>query len=450
MKHLSLYNTLTRTTDSFRASNPPVVTLYSCGPTVYDYAHIGNMRSYLFVDLLRRTLAYAGYEVRHAMNITDVGHLVGDSDAGEDKLEVGAAREGIHPLEVAKKYEEAFFEDLDHLNIERPTVIKRASEAVEEQIQLIQELEAKGFTYQTESAIYFDTARWPEYGKLTGQKLEEKLAGAREEVIVDQEKRNPTDFALWFFLTGRYTHHILHWSSPWGEGFPGWHIECSALVRTLLGQPIDIHTGGVDHIGTHHTNEIAQSEAAYDIPLAHRWMHNEFLSVDGKRMGKSEGNLITIDILQSHGFSPLDFRYLMLMAHYRSKVNFTYEALEHARRTRLHIRELIELGSTNSISAVTEETVWEALCHDLDTPRALALLHEAKSPVLWRHYDAILGLGLGVSRVVIPEKILSLQELRDQARQNKDWHEADRLRQEIEAAGYSVRDISEGSEIIPQ
>src|SRR3989344_628835 len=330
---LKLYNTLSKKIEEFKHIKKRRAGLYTCGPTVYDFAHIGNLRTYIFEDILKRVLQYNDYKVDHAMNITDVGHLVGDGDEGEDKLEVGAKREGKSPLEIAKIYEIKFFADLAELNIIEPNQVLRATDSIKEQIEIIEILVEKGFAYKGNQAVYFDTSKFPDYGKLSGQKLSEKKTGARGDVVIDKDKKHPADFALWFFLTGRYKHHVLHWSSPWGQGFPGWHIECSAISRKLLGQPFDIHCGGVDHIGTHHTNEIAQSEAAFDTPLANVWMHGEFLLIDSGRMGKSEGNLLTLSELKKRGFSPLDYRYMCLQAHYRTQLNFAWETLLGAHQT---------------------------------------------------------------------------------------------------------------------
>lgn len=446
---IHLYNTLTRSKEAFQPIHDNQVGLYACGPTVYNYAHIGNLRTYIFEDILRRTLEFRGYNVHHAMNITDVGHLVGDGDDGEDKMEVGARREGKHPLEIAKQYEAKFFEDFQALNCRMPQSIVRATDAIEAQIELIKRLEEKGFTYQTGSAIYFDTSKLEDYGKLTGQKLEEKLVGAREEVIVSSDKRRPQDFALWFFLTGRYKNHILHWSSPWGEGFPGWHIECSAISRQVLGQPFDIHTGGVDHIGTHHTNEIAQSEAAFGAPLANYWLHGEHLMVEGRRMGKSEGNLFLLADLAERGFSPEDFRYLVLTAHYRSKLNFTWASLEGAQKTLQGIRRVVAQGGVNPNAGEFKERIVAALFDDLDTPTAISLLHEAGDATLWQEFDAVLGLNANAAvgeREVSAEAQKLVQE-RDQARAARDWQRADELRSQIEALGYQVVDTPAGTHL---
>lgn len=446
-----LFNTLTRQKEALQPLHESEVRIYSCGVTVYDYPHIGNLRAYLFVDILKGVLKTVNYSVLHGMNVTDVGHLVGDGDEGEDKLEVGAKREGVDPLAIAKKYEAAFWEDYDALQMERPQKVLAATQAIPEQIALIQKLEEHGYTYQTEQAIYFDTSKVDDYGKLTGQKLADKLTAARDEVVTDSNKKNPADFALWFFLVGRYESHILKWVSPWGEGFPGWHIECSAIARELLGQPLDIHTGGVDHIGTHHTNEIAQSEAAYHEPLANIWMHNEHLSVEGKRMGKSEGNLIRLVDLAEKGCEPLDYRYLTLTAHYRSKLNFTWDALQSARKTRLSIQALVAQDTNTEYDEALYNQVLTALADDLNTAEALALLHRANSGALWTAFEPILKIGIVTKSVAhdIPQAVLDLFEERNQARINKDWEASDTLRDALLGHGYRVQDSSDRSDLKP-
>lgn len=469
---LHLYNTLRRKKEIFKPLKKGFVGLYTCGPTVYDYAHIGNLRTYLFEDILRRTLQMHGYKVRHAMNITDVGHLAGDQDFAEDKIERRAAKEGKHPLEIAKLYENKFLSDLRELNILPPSKLLRASEAIPEQINLIKKLQKRGYIYTDELAVYFDTSLLSDYGKLSGQKLSEKRTGVRAEVVVDEQKRHPSDFALWFFLKGRYLNHILRWPSPWGEGFPGWHIECSAISRKLLGQPFDIHTGGVDHIGTHHTNEIAQSESAFGTSLARVWMHGEFLLIDAKRMGKSEGNLLTLDYIKEKGFSALDFRYLILIAHYRSKLNFIWDSLESARTARKELEEFvrdllknIKTGLKNKKItrqpyAPVEKQFFAALADDLGTPKALGILWKfirayrkaktrQKNPLaayaLLLDCDKILGLGLrGIKLLQISNAIRQLVEKRESARKNKHWLEADSLREEIRRKGWNVNDTPEG------
>jgi cysteinyl-tRNA synthetase len=328
---LRLYNTISRSVEAFKPLKKTTVGLYTCGPTVYNFAHLGNLRTYLFEDILERTLLWSGYGVRRVMNITDVGHLTGDGDAGEDKVEKEARSERKNVKDVVNFYTKVFLADLKKLNIRIPKLLAPASKFIPEQIKLIQQLFKKGVAYDTPAAVYFDVSRFLDYGKLSGQSLEQKLSGARDEVVKDAEKRNSADFALWFKLVGRFQNHILRWPSPWGVGFPGWHIECSAISAKLLGQPFDIHTGGVDHIGTHHTNEIAQSEAAYHKPLARYWLHGEFLLVDAAKMAKSDKNFLTIKELESQNISPLAYRFLCLTAHYRSPMNFSWVGLDQAR-----------------------------------------------------------------------------------------------------------------------
>jgi cysteinyl-tRNA synthetase len=459
---MKLHNTLSRSIEELKPIKPNVIGLYTCGPTVYNFAHIGNLRTYIFEDLLRRTLEYSGYEVRQAMNITDVGHLTSDGDEGEDKMDKGAKREGKHPLEIARQYEERFFQDIEELNIEKPHEVLRATETIAEQIEIIKILEEKGFTYTDEFAVYFDTSKLPDYGKLAGQKLEDKKVGAREDVIVDIKKRNPQDFVLWFFLKGRYADHILRWPSPWGEGFPGWHIECSAISRKLLGQPFDIHTGGVDHIGTHHTNEIAQSEAAFGLPLANIWMHGDFLLVDSGRMGKSEGNFLTLDTVKQKGFSPLAYRYLCLTAHYRSQLNFTWESLEASGKALDKLYSFCRSNSEKSGQVIKdyEQRFSDAISNDLNIPQALAVTWEMINDKSYGEgdkmssllkFDEVLGLGLANPpakiEIEIPAEIQELLTQREQAREQKDFAESDRLRDEIKNRGYGILDTDSGPKL---
>ena len=444
------YNTMSRKKEEFIPLDKKQVKFYACGPTVYNYASIGNLRAYIFEDLLRRVLEHAGYEVIHAMNITDVGHLVGDGDEGEDKLEVGAKRENQHPLEIAKRYEAAFFEDMKQVNVGIPQKVLRATDSIDKQIEIIKILEDKGFAYKGEKAIYFDTSKLDDYGKLTGQKLEDKQTGAREEVVLDKDKRNPQDFALWFFLVGKYQNHILHWPSPWGEGFPGWHIECSAISRTLLGQPFDIHAGGVDHIGTHHTNEIAQSEAAFGVPLANYWVHNEFLMVDGQKMSKSLNNVYTLKDVKEKGFRPEDFRYFILSGHYRSKLNFTWKGLEAAKNARERLNRVID-GATEEGKASEEylSKFDQRIFDDLDTPGALAVLWEmirdsqlsqSDKAATFSNMNEVLGLDSKAGDQA-PENIVKLAEERTKAREAKDFGLSDQLREKIADLGWTIEDL---------
>ena len=371
---LRLWNTATRSLEEFHPIHPPAIGLYTCGPTVYWDAHIGNMRSYVFEDILQRTLELEGYAVKRVMNITDVGHLTSDEDEGEDKIEQAAAKEGKTAQEIATMYTHRFLDDARKLNIKIPSApyLCKATEHIPEQIELIQELEKKGFTYQTSDGIYFDTSKFPSYGTLSGQRLEEKEEGARVEI--NTEKRNKTDFALWK-LSGALSKRQQEWPSPWGVGFPGWHIECSAMSRKYLGQPFDIHCGGVDHIPVHHENEIAQSEAAYGVKLANYWLHNEFLAVESQKMSKSLGNVYTVSDLESRGFDPLALRYLYLGTHYRQKENFTWDALQAAQNALTRLRETIREWDAPEIGCAEYETNFTtAIEDDLNTPIALSVL----------------------------------------------------------------------------
>lgn len=430
--------------------------MYTCGPTVYNFAHIGNLRTYIFEDLLQRVLEFDGYKVKRAMNITDVGHLVSDADEGEDKLEVGAKREGKSPLEVAKFYTEKFLADIKELNIIRPEKILSATQSILEQIDIIKLLEQKGFAYVGEQAIYFDTSKLSDYGKLSGQKLSDKKTAVREDVVVDKDKKHPADFALWFFLTGRYKNHVLHWPSPWGEGFPGWHIECSAISRKLLGQPFDIHCGGVDHIGTHHANEIAQSEAAFGVPLANIWMHGEFLQINAGKMAKSEGNFITLDTLKEKGFSPLDFRYLCLTAHYRTQLNFTWEGLKASAVARSRFVGSIIGEASSNINKGYKEKFQEAISDDLNIPKGLSVawdlisddnISQPDKAATLLDFDKVLGLGFKTEQETVPADVAALMDQRLQVKQQKDFKKSDELRKKIEELGYEVMDTPSGQKV---
>lgn len=427
--------------------------MYSCGPTVYAYAHIGNLRCFIFADVLRRALEFSGYRVRHVMNITDVGHLVGDADAGEDKMEVARKRDKKTAWDVAKFYTAAFVVDMGKLNLKKHYATPFATAHIDDQIELIKILEKKGFTYQTSDGIYFDTAKLPDYGKLTGQRREEMTAGARVEI--NEEKRQPWDFALWKF-SPKDQKREMEWESPWGKGFPGWHIECSVMSRKYLGQPFDIHTGGIDHIPTHHTNEIAQSEAAYGVPLANLWMHGEFLLVQEGRMGKSEGNLITLAEVEKRGFHSLAYRYFTLGAHYRSKLNFTWEAVGAAQNALLSLYDTVrEWKKPRGKAREYEERFQTALADDLNMPEALAVMWElvksdlpsaAKSKTLLR-FDEVLGLGLDqyvAKPLKVPAAVKQLVGEREAARKAKNWALADELRKKIAVAGFVVEDTSDG------
>jgi cysteinyl-tRNA synthetase len=447
---MKLYNTLTRTKEDFLPIEGGRVKLYTCGPTVYDNLQIGNWRNQVFNDTLTRTLLAAGFKVHRVMNITDVGHLVSDADEGEDKLEKGALREGKSAWEVANHYTQIYHDQAELLNLQPATNIIRATDAIESQIALIQKLFDNGFVYQTEQAIYFDVTKLADYGKLSGQKLEDKEVGARSEVVTDPQKHHPQDFAVWFFTIGHFAKHEMRWNSPWGEGFPGWHLECSAIIHQALGEPIDIHTGGVDHIGTHHTNEIAQSEAAFDVALAKYWVHNEFLTIDGQRMGKSQGNFYTLPDVMDKGFDPLALRLLYLQAHYRTQQNFTWEALAAAqnRLTELYAwADLVHQHHPTADFAEFEKHFATAMKDDLDTPKALALLSSAleQPPTheVLQFLDDYLGLQFGGRPDITPEQKAVIAQ-RQAARQNKDFAAADHARDQLLKQGIEIEDGANG------
>ena len=453
---LQLYHTYKRKLLEFKPIKGKKVALYTCGPTVYLFAHIGNMRYFLFEDVLHKSLAFLGYKVKHVMNITDVGHLTSDEDEGEDKIEKGAKIMGKTVWEVAEFYTRAFLNDAKALNILNPDILSKATDNVPEIIDTVEKLVEKGYGYETKQAIYFDVAKFTDYENLTGQRLEEKIRGAREEVITDPEKRNPADFALWFKTVGRFQNHVMRWPSPWGEGFPGWHIECSVISAKFLGQPFDIHTGGVDHITVHHANEIAQSTAAYDRPLANFWLHSEFLLVDGQKMSKSLNNLYTLADLAGKGYSPLDFRYLNLTTHYRQKLNFTWQGLHAAHQAYRNLKSQIrEYDKSGRPDKKYMEQFSAALEDDLNTPKALAVLwelvknNEIKSETkraTINSMDEVLGLGLkGLKAQPIPNEIKKLVKERDEAREQKEWARGDQIRKQIQELGYVLEDTPEGT-----
>lgn len=451
---LRLTNTATWKKETFAPLDPPNVSLYSCGPTVYARAHIGNLRAYVFVDLLRRVLALNQYAVTHIMNITDVGHLTDDADQGADKVEQQAARENRSAIDIAREHEQEFKSDLHDLNILEPTQFIRATEHIAEQIALIQTLEQRGATYRTNDGVYFDTSTFPDYGKMARLDVAGLKPGARVEV--NAAKRHPTDFALWKF-TPPGVQRQMEWDSPWGRGFPGWHIECSAMALATLGNTIDIHTGGIDHIPVHHTNEIAQSETATGQPFVRFWLHNEHLVIDQGRMGKSEGNALTLETLKRKGFSPLAYRFWLLQTHYRTKLNFTWDALEAAQRGFEHLCQRVrDLGQADPAigCAEYEQRFFTALNNDLDSPKALAIMWEmlgADLPASAKlrsllTFDQALGLGLGeLKPVAVPPEVQKLVTDRESARTAKDWKRADDLRKQIKQAGFGVDDTETGS-----
>lgn len=456
---LKLHNTLTRKIEEFNPLNPPKVGMYTCGPTVYDYTHIGHLRKYAGDDILRRVLEVNGYELKHVMNITDVGHLVSDADEGDDKLEKGARERGMSVWEVAKFFEDYFFKSTSVVNILRPDIVARATEHISEQIKLIEKLVEKSFTYQTEEAIYFDTSKFPEYGKLSGQKLTDKKIGVRGEVVVDKDKKHPSDFALWFFTVGRFVDHTMRWSSPWGVGFPGWHIECSAMSMEYLGNTLDIHTGGEDHIPVHHENEIAQSETATSHQFVRFWVHHGWLLVEGEKMSKSKKNFYTANDVKEKNFDPLALRYLFLTAHYKDPLNFTWKSLQAAQNALNNLREEIRLWDQpeDDVGQYWQKFL-EAANSDLNMPKALAILWEMVKSDLpssqkakdLLEMDKILGLKLDEylgKPIEVPAEIMKLVHKRETARKKGDFKESDKLRKEIKKLGYAVEDTPAGPKV---
>ncbi|WP_300557113.1 cysteine--tRNA ligase [Maricaulis sp.] len=467
---VKLYNTMSRATEVFDPIEAGQAGIYTCGPTVYHHAHIGNMRAYVAADVLVRTLRLSGLNVKHVMNITDVGHLTSDEDEGDDKMEVGAAREGITAWDIAERYTVSFFEQSEKLNIKRPNIVCRATDHIAQQITMIEQLEEKGFAYKTDEAVYFDTTKIDDYGKLARLDLEGLRGGERVDLGA---KHSKTDFALWKFSRGEKRQ--MEWDSPWGVGFPGWHIECSAMSAHYLGDQFDIHTGGIDHIPVHHTNEICQSECATGkAPFAKYWLHSEFLRLlDDIKMSKSSGDFLTVFELENRGYDPLAFRLLCLKAHYRTAMKFSWDVLDGAatqyRRMRLAVTALLDQGDADAVAdtAADEATarydtlIRSALYDDLATPVALThlqaaigddTLSAAQKLSLVKTFDGVFGLSLMEPFVEesgsdAGEDVQAMLEARQQARKDKDWAEADRLREAIAAAGYVIVDTPDGPKL---
>lgn len=457
---MKLYNTLSRSIEEFRPINPPHVGMYTCGPTVYDFAHIGNFRTYTTSDLLLRTLEYNNYDVKFVMNLTDVGHLtgdnLGDADTGEDRMEKTAKKEKKSVWDIARFYTDAFLKDFHRLNLREPVVFAKATDHIKEQIIFIQILEEKGFVYKTSDGVYFDTAKFPDYGKLST--LDQIKEGARVEV--NPEKKNPRDFALWKF-SPKNEKRQMEWDSPWGVGFPGWHIECSAMSVKYLGESFDIHLGGVDLSSTHHPNEIAQSEAATGKQFVKYWVHGAFILVDGKRMSKSLGNNYKVEDLVKSGFHPLSLRYLYLQTHYRQEMNFTFEALEGAWHALQRLKEEIVAWDNPKVGcAEYEEKFLEAINDDLNMPKALAVIWElvksdyptsAKAASVIK-FDKVLGFDLENVKAEmqhtkpkrIPDEITKLVKEREALRRDKRYHLADQMRNKIRKLGYDIQDRDDG------
>jgi len=456
---LKLYNTLTRKKEDFKPLNDKRVGIYTCGPTVYWYAHIGNMRTYISEDILKRVLEFNGFKVKHVMNITDVGHLVSDADTGEDKMEKGAKREGKTAWVIAQFYTEAFKKDLKLLNIKEPDIWIKATDTIKEQIDLIKILEKKGFTYQITDGIYFDTKKLKTYGALWGKKQKKLKAGARVEMV--KGKKNLTDFALWK-LTPKGVKRQMEWDSPWGKGFPGWHTECVVMSIKELGIPFDIHCGGIDHIPIHHTNEIAQAEAAYNKIFARYWMHGEFLVLKEDKMAKSKGNVFLINDLIKKGFNPLAFRYLCLNSRYNSQLTFSFEALisSHNALDNLYQR-VLEIKTNNTAKGKEYDKYLkefkDIINDDLNTPEALALMWNILKDkkvsnqdkyLLALEFDKVFGLNLkDLKQEEIPMAMQKLAEEREVYRKKGDWKTADEIRNKFKQLGYSIEDTDTGPKI---
>ncbi len=454
-----MYNSLTREIEEFVPQDPDLVTMYVCGPTVYDYVTVGNYRTYVLGDILYRTLLYKKFNVKYIMNLTDVGHLsgdnLGDADVGEDRIEKAAEREGKSATDIASFYIRDFKDGIRKLNLLKPTKFTRATEYISEQINLIKVLESKSFTYETSDGVYFDTGKFPDYGKLSGLDDKKIKEGARVEV--NPEKKNPTDFALWKF-SPRDSKRWQEWNSPWGKGFPGWHLECSAMCMSELGETVDLHVGGEDLKMIHHQNEIAQSEAATGKKFVNYWVHGAFLLVDEGRMSKSLGNAYTLYDIEERGYSPMDLRYFYLGAHYRSPLNFTWDALGAAKSAMERLRNILS-GYKQEGGQLSPDHVFrfeEALLEDLNMPKALAAVwdliksdvSEGDKIVTLLYFDEVLGLDLeSYIGYEIPQEIMDLAKTREQYRRNGIWDKADVIRKEIEERGFVVEDEIDGFKV---
>jgi cysteinyl-tRNA synthetase len=465
---LHFFNTMGRIMEEFKTIESGVVKMYCCGPTVYNYAHIGNLRAYLFDDILRRTLEYSGYKVKHIVNITDVGHLTDNNDDGEDKMVKSSRETGKTVWEISEFYTNAFFQDIDSLNIVRPTISPKATDHIKEMIDLIKRIEVKGYTYKAGGNVYFNIDKFPDYGKLALRERQDLTAGAR--VVVDPNKINPHDFVLWF-TNSKFEQQAMLWDSPWGRGYPGWHLECSAMSMKYLGDQFDIHCGGIDHIPIHHTNEIAQSEAATGKKWVNYWMHNEFLLMNKGKMAKSSGKFLTLNSLVEDGFNPLDYRYFSLGGHYRSQLQFTMESLTSAKAARENLFERVIKLKKETDNIPSKEpgrlaleyigNFQEHISNDLNTPKALSdlwiMLKDNKLSAdeklyLVYDYDRIFGFNLEKldipplnEEIKLDPEISNIIDLRNAARENKDWVKADELRDILLNKGYTIKDTPSGT-----
>lgn len=456
---INLYNTLTKKKDKFEPINSEEVRIYSCGPTVYKNATIGNMRTNIFQDTLRRLLKYNGYKIKHAMNITDVGHLVSDGDDGEDKMLKSAREEKKTPLQIAQYYTKLFFEDLEELNIEKPEIICKATDHINEMLEYVKNLIENGYAYETSTAIYFDISKLDKYPVLSNIDIEKQKAGARVEI--DEEKRNPSDFALWIKAP---ENHLMKWNSPWGPSYPGWHIECSAMGQKYLGDEFDIHTGGIDLVPTHHENEIAQSKGKCGKIPARYWLHGEYLLINGGKMSKSLGNAYLIKDIKEKGYDPLAYKLFTYSAHYRNKLNFTWEGIEASSKSLERLRNSYQINLNRNDELTSEdleklneieENFHKAINDDLNMPLAMSFVWEVakfekkneKVAKLLQKFDTVLGIKidkLDIEKQELPKEIMDILEQRKKARENKDWSKSDELRDLIKQKGYTVKDTKEG------
>jgi len=459
---LKIYNTLTRKKEIFKPIKKGKVGLYSCGPTVYNYAHIGNLRAYIFADILKRTLKYNNYKVKHIVNITDIGHLVSDADEGEDKMIKALKREGKElskksMKEMADFYAKSFYQDIKKLNITPADKFPKATEHVNCMIEMVKQIQKNGYAYETSDGIYFDTQKLQDYGHLA--RLDTKKFCPRARIKINPEKKNITDFVLWFKAVGKKETHLMQWNSPWGKGWPGWHIECSAMSAKYLGQPFDIHTGGIDHIPVHHTNEIAQAQAAKNKPLANYWLHNEFLILDKEKMAKSGEGFITLSTLTNKNINPLAYRYLCLSALYRSPLSFNWENLTATQNALNNLYNIIShYPKPGKVIEKEKEKFLIAINNDLDTPKTLAILWDLvksnqpndKKMATLLEFDKVLGLGFDkIKRTIlkVPDEIKKLSNKREELRKQKKWSEADQMRKKIENLGFTIEDTPKGPTI---
>ncbi len=456
---LRFYNTLTQQKEDFEPIRKGEAGLYSCGPTVYNYAHIGNLRTYIFNDILRRIIMINDLRLRHVMNITDVGHLTSDADEGEDKMSEGAKRENKSVWEIAKFYEDSFFNDIQSLNIQKPEIVCRATDHIDDMINMEKKIEENGFAYFAGGNLYLDTSKVDDYGKLARLKVDDLQHGARTEI--DKNKKNLSDFVLWF-TESKFGDQDMKWESPWGTGYPGWHIECCAMSSRYLGEQFDIHTGGIDHIPVHHTNEIAQAEAAFGKkPWVRYWLHGEFLIMDKGKMSKSSGEFITLQYLVDKGYDPMAFRFLCLGAHYRKQLMFSWEAMEGASQGYKNLKNRISELKKNEISYDGKNrkghylTKFKELVNDdLNTPQGLALLNDmikdnmlgsVEKLEITEYFDKVLGLKLlERENAEIPDDVLSLADEREKARSDRNYELSDKFRDMIREKGFEVRDTKDG------